>query len=508
MALFGKSDPREGALRKLKQSLYRGRDELLQLISQLEGHGVSPKDLSWMLMHRETEVRELAMRSVASGAVGGDVFKALLGELSRQPGSSRRQIVKMLIDTEPAEALKRIGPLAVSRRQGDREIALELLEQHPDWLSQMQVIKGLLADPIEELRVQAAGVLAREPAHPGVFLQLIDLMRSEDKGVRRCALRALAETGNADIVEPFLDRLPQETGAEQAIIVRALGKFAQDPRSKIEEKVLPALADERDAVRNAAVQLLGQMPDRARAIRSFLLEAPHLAYWLRERCVKSLLRIKDQLVEPLLTLMTDESMDVRVGALTLAADIGDERFVQPLSRVVASSEDWWIRALAADVLAAHPTPEVVQCLVGQLEDPDMRYSIVSALGKTGCTEALPHIIQALQAPVRGIRSCAVDALAKYPEGPVIEWVAHLALNDPEGSVRDKAEALLRSFGTVAQAALRQVEEAAHARVQAHDASVVTDCGGLQMENDLLNESAGPMRIGMADVAAAPRRESD
>ena len=55
----------------------------------------------------------------------------------------------------------------------------------------------------------------------------------------------------------------------------------------------------------------------------------------------------------------------------------------------------------------------------QLGDPDMRYSILGALGKTGSPLALPHLFAALAKGERGIRSCALDALegSEQPEEP-------------------------------------------------------------------------------------------
>ena len=131
-----------------------------------------------------------------------------------------------------------------------------------------------------------------------------------------------------------------------------------------------------------------------------------------------------------------------------------------------SEEDWWIRSLAADVLAATPSPQVVDCLASRLHEPDMRYAIVSALGKTRSDRALPHLLEALTTAERGVRSCALDALQGFAEhADAVQSVAEAATRDEDGALRDKARAVLGEMGEAGQRAAALVDRAVRDRAE-------------------------------------------
>ncbi len=482
--MFGKTDQLAVIIRRVEGRVYRDRRELGELLAQIEAQPVPVQLLLGLLGHGDEEVRACATRCLAHAAAAGAV-EELLRAMLDQPEPVRHALATAALASGANRVDGYVGPMVTAKRPEQRQVAMTVIEAHPHWQRHLTAIKVLLADPADELRRRAARQLAKDAAHPAIFLLLKDLLHHDDPGLRREALQALAATRNPDIVEPFLERLPLEADVERMLIVRALSALARDPRVKLDEKILPALADERPPVREAAVELLSHLPDRTRFLRSFLVESAELAYWLRERCVKALLTVAESLVEPLLALMRDADENVRVGALMLAANIREPRFFAPMRELFLSRTDWWIRVLAADVLAGIGNPEVVACLAGQLGDHEVRYGVIAALGKTKSPHAFPPLLQALRDPVPGIRSCSLDALRGAVDHSVISAVARVAAGDPVDAMREKAISVLATMGPGGAAAVAELERrlapaAAPGEVPAGGAL------GLEMLNPALN----------------------
>jgi HEAT repeat protein len=484
MALFGKSDNQGNLLKRVEERQYKDRSELRELLEKLqEQAGFEARQCLSLLGHRDQEVREFAGQQVLRESGDKGLVDGVLRELEGKNSSVRREIASLAMRLNADRVRAQVGPLLHAKKTEHRDLALELITVDSEWQQHLGLLKVALHDPDTSLRQKAARILARGVESPTIFLILRDLLHEEDVGVRQHAIHALARSGDPEIVEVFLERLPVESEGDRAVMVQALSKLAQDPRSKLEERVVPVLADENADVRDAAVQLLAKMPNRTKVLRAFFLQASGLAYWLRERSTESIMKISQDMVEPLMELLQDPDEEVRVGVLSMAAKCKDPRIVEPVGRILKSGADWWVRSLAADVLSYYPNREVVEQLVAQLSDPEMHYAIIAALGRMENPLVVPHLLAGLEDRERGIRLLALEALRGHDDPTVIEAIGAVAKNDVEGVVRDKAMLELEGRG----AAAKDVRAAAIRADQQRQGETEDDVGDLSMENDTLNE---------------------
>ena len=250
--------------------------------------------------------------------------------------------------------------------------------------------------------------------------------------------------------------------------------------------MVPVLADEQEEVRTAAVELLREMPNLKKVLRTYILHSRGLIHWLRERCMKSILKISTDLVKPLVELMEDPEEDVRIGAMNLAVQTRDPRIVKAVAGIFLSDSDWWVRTMAADILALFPMPDVVKLLASKLQDPDLRYGIFAALGEIDSPDALPYLLTGLQDQEKGIRSTTLTALEGKDDPKIVEAVLQIARGDPVQALRDKAEVLLESYGESAGEALGQLslQQKLERNAKARTDPAVSE---LQMENASLNK---------------------
>ena len=144
--------------------------------------------------------------------------------------------------------------------------------------------------------------------------------------------------------------------------------------------------------------------------------------------------------------------------------------------------------LAADILAQFPSRATIELLASKTNDPDLRYGVISALGRIDNPLAYPHILACLEDSQRGIRLIALDALQGKKDSSIVAAVLERAMNDPEDTIREKAAVVLESFGEVAKPAISQLRSQQRRSVDDPGDTAVAEDGEMQleMENDTLN----------------------
>ncbi|MBL8896141.1 MAG: HEAT repeat domain-containing protein [Planctomycetes bacterium] len=482
MALFGKSEGFAAACKRVQGYGYQSASDLRELLLRIVEHEeASPAKMTWGLAHSDPKVR---------GFVGDwmlqrrdpSVLDLLLRELQGKSPQVREEIAGLLQRSGDAEGLsQRIGAMLRSQKKELREGGLALLAALPDWSNHLGLLKEALNDPVSGIRVEAAKLLARKVKVAAVFFLLRALVSDDDPAVRRVAIEALASHPTPDIVEPFFERLPQADSYEQTLMVQALGQLARDPRIRLEERLMPLLGDESANVREAALRLLAQMPNRTRILRSFLVHCRGIATWLRERTIQSMMKFSSDIVESLGDLMEDPEEDIRVGAMLMAASCKDDRVVPHALAVFNGDHDWWVRSMAAEVLAGFPQPEVVNSLLAQIESPELRYTVVSVLGRWKQPGISTYLLECLTDPQRCIRMAALDGLEGALEADALQIVFLCARGDAELAVREKAALVLKAAGAAGQPFLEELE-----RVRKAERKIEVDQSRVELE--MLNPS--------------------
>lgn len=460
MALFGKDESFAALVARARAAPPANAAELTALLERITGHPeCRPCAMTWLLGHNDARIRAygaawLAPRSDAR------VVEALLRELPGKPAQLREEIARVVVAAALRSRVEAaIGQMMHAPALEQREAALSLIAALPGWQDQLRHIRVALQDPSPALRQIAARLLCRGYGDRAIHLLLLDLLRDEDPVIRRAAIAALAEHPEPDVVEPFLEQLSQEGREEQAIMTEALQRLAGNPEARLAERLMPVLSDEDERVREAAVRLLGQMPNAAEILRSFLIYSRGLAFWLRDRAAASIMKISTDIVEPLSRLMQDAEEDIRIGAVVMASACRDPRIVPRTLEIFLGQDDWWIRSIAAEVLGNFPSPEVTRALQSRMNDPDLRSSVIAVLAKMHDSEAVASLIRFLGDPDRGTRVAALEALA-LTEGPEIHAaLQQVALRDPDPALRDKAVVLLEGRLPATELYLRELREA-------------------------------------------------
>ncbi|MFO1054042.1 MAG: HEAT repeat domain-containing protein [Planctomycetota bacterium] len=489
MALFKKNDSFDDLCEKLKNPARFGPAELGEIIAEATKHPeASARKLAFMMSSTHPRIREAGVRYVMENAPR-DSVDVILQAIAAIEGPGRSELAKLAFELDRNELLRCANTMFNGTNLQMRMVVLELASLDRNWRDWFGILKqGLRATEVP-LRRASARLIRRHLQDPTACSVMRDLLHDEDDAVRSEAIQGFCDFPTPEIVGPFFARLPKESPVDQTRMIQALARLSSRPNSNIEQHLFPVLSDDDADARKIAVRLISSMPQPDQVLRKFLVHCRGLASWLRERATRSILEMANALCDPVIKLMQDEDEDVRVSAMSLAAKIKDERIFEPVVRIFCGRSDWWVRSLAAEILANFPRDETLELLLPYLHDVEMRFSIVSALAKIDRVETTAHLIECLKDPARSIRDIALDGLAKRASQDVIECLLISARHDPDPALRAKAIEVLRGFGPAASARLRSLEVELQAADDAAEAARKHASSldlQLEMENPSLN----------------------
>ncbi|MBM4318919.1 MAG: HEAT repeat domain-containing protein, partial [Deltaproteobacteria bacterium] len=421
---------------------------------------------------RSTTVRAAAIRAL--GRLGGD------GQLP--------QIFAALDD--PVEEV-RIAATAALGRTGEQTFA--------------RLLEGLRS--LDAGVREAAAVELGQLGQPSAIDPLVQALEDPVPSVRRAVERALLALGwrpvgwrvrrsdrgyalwtprsfwlqpdsppDATQLELLLRALRHPEADRRRNAAESLGNFRE---RAAREPLYALLADPELDVRMVAAQSLVALGETPAA------EPCWVPYWVAEGAWELLVGLGEPAVEALAGVLSDRQTLRRCGAVQALGRIGGPAAVAALvgalgdeeSRVrrAAAAELGWLKAPAAVAALAGllgdegAAAEAVAALaaigeaaVGPLarmlagEDAAARLRAVEALGRGGCTQALPPLLELLDCPHGELRCRALEALGRLA-GPEAAAAALQTLRtDPEGAVRAAAARLLGVCGAAAAEAVPEL----------------------------------------------------
>jgi HEAT repeat protein len=162
-----------------------------------------------------------------------------------------------------------------------------------------------------------------------------------------------------------------------------------------------------------------------------------------------LVRIGAPAVEPLIAALQDEKDAVRQAAVKVLGEIGDARVVEGLLTRL-EDESWIVRGSAAEALGRIGDARAVEGLLTQLEDEDegVRGSAAEALGRIGDARAIGGLLARLEDKDPSVRWMAAEALGRIGDARAMEPLT-AALQDSDGDVRRAATEALVKIGAPA-----------------------------------------------------------
>lgn len=281
--------------------------------------------------------------------------------------------------------------------------------------------------------ITALGEIGDEKA----IKNLLKTAQSNKWNVRRYSLHALGKIEECSIL-PFINALDDEDCHVREKAVELIGKWGDDNSLQYLKKVLN---DPDPDVRKRATLILEK-----HQINSIKMQRPKIKNKkLQSRLDNIIERIgKDEAVEILIEFLNDKNPGMRHTAAELLGEIGDKKAIVPLINVLrddSSSVQW----SAKEALIKLGKPSVKPLIkVLDYNDSKVRMNAIDVLGDIGDNQAIPSLFKYLGDDNATVRQKTEISLIKFGFKAVNFLI--IALEDEKFIVRQKAAETLGEIG--------------------------------------------------------------
>ncbi len=335
---------------------------------------------------RSTQWREADSRSIATlFALGATAHEALYDAIINAPPNVRAQAVSTIGSRAGKAAADLLLLLMQAPDPNLQRTAISVLQGICDKSHGPRLLETMktATDPqVRQYALQALGRIQYKEALPHV----LKLLEQRDRSVMSAALGTIAAMGDKTTVPRLLELYEMEP--EGYTRSQWINPIAQLLKHEAADFLRAAARDDHQAVRQAAVY----------AVRSFLKE-------------------EDQ-ADILMRVVQDEDSDyVRYTAISHLSQEQVERALDALIEALREGGQQSRRA-AASRLGQSKSLRAVQALIdafAQEDTPDIRDTVIAALGNVRDQRAIPILKKALISNDPHLRSAALRALSNFPD---------------------------------------------------------------------------------------------
>ncbi|MBF0319409.1 MAG: HEAT repeat domain-containing protein [Nitrospirae bacterium] len=342
------------------------------LLCTLKSHACVPK-LTTMFSESDSELKKHIIRIL--GETGGPgVSRLLVTALADNSLSLRIQAVRALAVLKDPESVTPLTQLLTEEDTLLKRALLDALAAIADKRAAPMVL-NLLKD-IDLVIRQKATECVIQLADATIVPDVIKLMRDKDVNVRRCAVDVLNNLRDPATADTLVNAMKDSDWWVRQIATDALAEVKGE---NIVKFFIAMLKDSSDVnIRRCAVEFFNKVAD-ATALAPLIGALKDADWWVREKAVTAL------------------------GALK------DKRAIAALSGVLGDSEIKWVIPSA---LASIGGPEVVQPLLSLLSDNEKRVRVgaIKAIGKLKNPETVSQLKEMLEDKEDEVRQEAVNAL--------------------------------------------------------------------------------------------------
>lgn len=292
-------------------------------------------------------------------------------------------------------------------------------------------------------------------------------LKSNDAKMRERAINSLAQKAGVNEIKLFAQALNDENPGVRTAAAKAIGMMRITGPSPCVEEMLPWLTNSDLNVRRTgatALKLLGWIPSNAEqrvlnaiafgnfdqirtddepAVEHLLALLKISSSAIRTSVAETFQRLQarnedPRTVEPLIELLDDPDLPVRVAAMHALSKLTDPRRIPPLLKLIDNSSPH-LRTGALEAIGRTGRVEYLPRIVPALKDPsfEVRVAATIALSKIKSPDALDPVITMLKDPDTDVRKTAVECLARMQDPRSVKALI-FALVDKESVVRHGA----------------------------------------------------------------------
>lgn len=276
------------------------------------------------------------------------------------------------------------------------------------------------------------------------------LVPYEDDVVRVEAARALGLLADARAEKPLIKAVTSGSWRLRMMAIHALGQVGGVETFSF----LTTLYGQSESLNEnmAAMEALGMLGVRLGGEHQCRIFDALMRVFVRgdgpQRCAatRALGALRDvRALDPLIQTAIHARGELQCAAVQALGMLANPQAVPPLISILTSSE-FHVRQDTANALVRIGQPAIGPVLaVLRHPDPEIRRSVIEALGKLRAREAVRDLIEQVDDRHVEIRQAAVNALGMIGDPAAVEALIE-TLEDPEAIVRKEAAMMLSGFG--------------------------------------------------------------
>lgn len=432
---------------RLARSEWQNDQERDALLAELIGKPLTPVDALSLCQSADGEVAAAGRRLFAARA-NPRAIDGLLRSLQDAEAVPRRRLLDVL-RASPGELVKQaIDDLLRSGDPLERRLGWDAAIELEGPLKRFFLQKAVVAAP-PAMRLKALAQLLEERTAEEVSALLIKLTQAEDPRLRLAALEALADVRGNEVLQLMLNHFAASETQARAVASAYLRREAKAAPEVVRQEMLRGLTHRDASIRKAAGEILFASGPPEVVVREALIFCGGLLGWLRSRVLSGLAAGGGPVLAATVALLEHPDDSTRFYALTLADSFADREMVEPFCRLL-QDPDWWIRVTVCDALARLRDERAVPKLIAVLDDDEVRWAAIDALGRLGSPAAIQPLVELLKDPRDLVRMEVLNGLARMKDERLMPVLTHTRDTDASLVVRRRAneitEALVEELG--------------------------------------------------------------
>lgn len=280
--------------------------------------------------------------------------------------------------------------------------------------SSVALIDEAMRSYAPEMRV-AAAMAVRDRGESRLAADLVPKLSNWDSAAQVLLLQSLRDTKER-VASPLIRGALRST--DESVLLAALAGLPPSADPSLVAVAVPFLTGSSEGVAKAAREALAAMPGRG--ITEVLAAEMGKAHGsIKAELARALsARRSPQAAEALLAAAADPDKTVRIEIYRALAAIGTRVQAQPMLTLLLAEQDAEARGPAEGALAAALVQGgvelVLQAFDAQAANPELRASLIRALGLRGDDRAVGPIAAALMGSVPAERQAALEAFGQWP----------------------------------------------------------------------------------------------
>lgn len=433
MAIF--NEDKFDIINTLKNNTDITRDEKINLLKVLvNSRKVKIKDILWLGFSNDAIEKKAFVHFVKRNKLDKADFMVFFNELKEHPASSRRSVLGTL-SKEFANVFIEQTSLYIKDKGLDKNI-LSFIFDLPNIPGLENILLSILDKVEHSLRLKVLDKL--QDINPEAIIKLFPKFNTEkDSNTKQKLIELILSSEKLTDLNLLITFLKEADLKLKNKIGHRILQLSNDKNIDIIPHIIPLLSDSDDHARVVALEVMLNIKDRKRVLKTIIHYFEDLPGWIRERALVSLKAYSDHIMTDLLALFDDPDPDTRATAMIIASSFPSANISRNIAKLLKDN-DWWIRITAAEILGDLGFTEITPQLIEALNDTDARWAATEALGKLKDKRALQAIASLVNDESPDVRIEALNALKNYDDPRIISLLSKLASSDPMVSIRSRA----------------------------------------------------------------------